>query len=157
MAESAALQRRLARFMQERGLKQTRQRQLILETFLETEDHVAVDEMLNRVHDRMPGVGYATVYRALKLFLEAGVAQERHFGDGQTRYEPTRIGEHHDHLICVDCGHIFEFEDQLIEERQSLVAEQHQMRLVSHHHEIYGSCDRPAPCPYREAQASKGR
>lgn len=157
MAEVAPLQRRLERHMQERGLKQTRQRQVILEIFLDCEGHVAVDELLARVQERMPGVGYATVYRSLKLFVEAGVAHERRFGDGQARYEPAPIGEHHDHLICVECGHIFEFEDPLIEERQGQVAQAHGLRMVAHQHEIFGSCTRPAPCPYREALAARGR
>ncbi len=157
MAELAPLQRRLERYMQEQSLKQTRQRQVIFEVFLASTEHVAVDELLAMVQQQMPGVGYATVYRSLRLFLDAGVALERRFGDGQTRYEPAHIGEHHDHLICSACGHIFEFEDQLIEERQAQVASEHQMQLVSHRHEIYGLCTRPTPCPYREAQVSKGR
>lgn len=157
MAELAPLQRRLERYMQERGLKQTRQRQLILEVFQENEGHVAVDELLELVQRRMPGVGYATVYRALKLFQEAGIAAERHFGDGQTRYEAAPVGEHHDHLICLECGHIFEFEDPLIEDRQARVAASHGLSLVSHHHEIFGSCTRAEPCPYREARETRAR
>lgn len=149
MADSAPLQRRLERYMQENSLKQTQQRRVILEVFLDTHDHVAVDEMLERVQRQLPGVGYATVYRAMRLFIDAGVALERRFGDGQTRYEPARVGEHHDHLICVDCAHIFEFEDPLIEERQTLVATQHSMAVVTHRHEIYGKCTRPEPCPFR--------
>ena len=154
MAETASLQRRLSRFMVERGLKQTRQRQTIFETFVASTDHVAIDEILDRVKDRMPGVGYATVYRAMKLFAEAGVAQERHFGDGQTRYEPARADEHHDHLICVSCGHIFEFEDLVIEERQREVADRNGLRIVSHHHDIFGACLEPEQCPHRQAQAA---
>lgn len=159
MAESATLLLRLERHMREQGLKSTRQRQVILETFLEVEGHVAVDELLASVQAHMPGVGYATVYRTLKMFVEAGVAHERRFGDGQARYEPVRTDDHHDHLICVDCGHIFEFEDPLIEERQALVAQQHGFRLVAHRHDIFGACGAGPICPYREqAQAgARGR
>lgn len=149
MADDATLLRRLERHMADQGLKSTRQRQVILETFLEGEGHVAVDELLPRVQAHMAGIGYATVYRTLKMFVEAGVAQERRFGDGQTRYEPVRTDDHHDHLICVDCGHIFEFEDNLIEERQALVAAQHGLRLVAHRHDIFGACQVGADCPHR--------
>jgi Fur family ferric uptake transcriptional regulator len=83
----------------------------------------------------------------MKLFAEAGVAHERHFQDGQTRYEPVVPDEHHDHLICTTCGHIFEFEDPVVEARQAEVAAQHGLRVVSHRHEIYGACQAPQTCP----------
>lgn len=154
MADSApALTRRLIRYMQEKGLRHTRQRQAILETFLEVEDHVAIDELLARVQNRMPGIGYATVYRTMKLFTDAGVAHERRFQDGQSRYEPVTVGdeqdEHHDHIICTTCGHIFEFEDPEIEARQQRAAAERGLRIVSHEHEIYGECMNPATCEWR--------
>src|SRR4051812_39652584 len=108
--------RKLAAYMVVRGLKHTRQRDQILEAFFDASAHVSIDDLLALVQTRMPGVGYATVYRTMKLFAEAGVAHERHFQDGQTRYEPVVPDEHHDHLICVTCGTIFEFEDPTIEE-----------------------------------------
>ncbi|MFZ5478709.1 MAG: Fur family transcriptional regulator [Myxococcota bacterium] len=145
-------QRRLAAHMRQRGLKHTRQRDEILEAFFEDGGHVSIDDLLSRVQSRMPGVGYATVYRAMKLFSEAGVAHERHFQDGQTRYEPVIADEHHDHLICQTCGHIFEFEDPVVEARQSAVAAQHGLRVTSHRHEIYGSCEAPEGCPFRLAR-----
>ena len=156
MAETVTLLRRLERHMHDRGLKNTRQRQVILDTFLEVDGHVAVDELLVKVQGHMPSVGYATVYRTLKLFVEAGVAHERRFGDGQARYEPVRADEHHDHLICVDCGHIFEFEDQVIEERQAQVAVEHGLKLVSHRHDIYGTCSTGPACPFRGGQGLDG-
>ncbi|RME20161.1 MAG: transcriptional repressor [Deltaproteobacteria bacterium] len=140
---------RLAAYMKQHRLKETRQRKVIFEIFTECEDHVAVDELLARVQAVMPGIGYTTVYRTLKLFTEAGIAHERRFQDGQTRYEPVEAGEHHDHLICLTCGHIFEFEDELIEARQADVAEAHGLRMVSHRHDIYGECLDPEGCVHR--------
>lgn len=157
MEETTPLHRKLARHMLEQGLKNTRQRQLLWELFLEAKDHVAIDDMLARAQERMPGVGYATVYRTMKLFVEAGVAHERHFGDGQTRYEPARVGEHHDHLICMVCSHIFEFEDPIIEERQQAIAAQFGLRIVSHHHDIFGRCLAPESCAWRDADAPRTR
>ena len=146
--------RKLAAYMVERGLKHTRQRDEILEAFFAAGGHVSIDDLLALVQERMPGVGYATVYRTMKLFAEAGVAHERRFHDGQTRYEPVVPDEHHDHLICTTCGTIFEFEDPVIESRQADIAEAHGLRVESHRHEIYGSCTRPETCEHRRARAS---
>lgn len=142
-------QRRLDEYMRTRGLKHTRQRDEILEAFFAAGGHVSIDDLLPRVQARLAGVGYATVYRTLKLFSEAGVAHERHFQDGQTRYEPVVEDEHHDHLICTVCSKIFEFEDPTIERRQAEIAASHGLRLVSHRHEIYGTCLAPETCPHR--------
>lgn len=151
MSEMAVLQRRLERFMADQGLKQTRQRQVIFETFVGAARHLAIDEILEQVQGTMSGIGYATVYRTMKLFVEAGVANEINFGDGQARYEPTGANEHHDHLICVDCGHIFEFEDLVIEERQRAVAQQRGLRIRSHKLDIFGECLAPESCERRRA------
>lgn len=151
-AAAEEAQRRLERFMRERGLKHTRQRDQILEAFFEAGGHVSIDDLLGRVQERMAGIGYATVYRTMKLFVEAGVAHERHFKDGQTRYEPVLDDEHHDHLICTVCGMIFEFEDPVIEQRQADVARAHGLRVESHRHEIYGTCLAPETCVHRAAR-----
>lgn len=140
---------RLGRHMRDRGLKQTRQREEILESFLAHGGHVSIDELLALVQERLPGVGYATVYRSMKLFVEAGLAHERHFEGGQTRFEVDLGGDHHDHLICTTCKRIFEFEDPTIEALQADVARAHGLRLTSHRHEIYGECLKPDTCPHR--------
>jgi Fur family ferric uptake transcriptional regulator len=137
---SSELRERLSAYMREHGLKQTRQRETVFEAFLASE-HVSVDDLLGLVQKVEPGVGYATVYRALKLFVEADVAHKRSFGDGQARYEPVDIGdEHHDHLICTQCGKIFEFEDDIIEDRQEVVARNLGLKLTSHRMTLWGDC-----------------
>lgn len=141
---------RLDHYMSGKGLKHTRQRDVILDAFFAAERHLSVDDVLDLVQDKMSGIGAATVYRSLKLFAEAGVAHERRFQDGQTRYEPVLGTEHHDHLICTECGRIFEFEDPMIEARQAQIAVEHGLVLHSHRHEIYGACANPAACPHRE-------
>ncbi len=151
-AAPAEALRALSEYLRKNGLKNTRQRDLIVEAFYEAGGHVSIDELLVRVQERMPGVGYATVYRTLKLLNEAGLAHERRFNDGQARYEPVVADEHHDHLICLTCDRIFEFEDALIESRQSEVAAAHGIRVVNHRHEIYGRCVAPDTCPNRPAR-----
>jgi len=134
--------------MRDNGLKQTRQRQSVFDAFLATE-HVSVDELLVEVQKVDSGVGYATVYRALKLFVEAGVAHKRSFGDGQARYEPVSQGEHHDHLICTKCGKIYEFEDDIIEVRQVEVAKALGVKLTNHRMTLWGECMDSAECERR--------
>ena len=128
----------LARYLEEHNLKQTKQRDIILEAFLSSRGHVTSEELYNRVRDDHPNIGYTTVYRTMKLLAEAGIAQERHFDDGVTRYETDQ--EHHDHLVCTGCGRIVEFECDPIEELQDQVARDHGFKLQRHRHELYGLC-----------------
>ena len=132
------------RFLAARGLKSTRQRDLIAKTVLEADGHIGVEDIYQRVRRRDPKVGFSTVYRTMKLLKECGLVLERHFGDGLARYEAQREGEHHDHLICVECGSIVEFEDDEIERRQDAIAAKHGYVVRSHKHEIYGLCPRCA-------------
>lgn len=130
----------LAEHMLKRGLRTTDQRKLIVETFFRSPNHVSIEELLADVRRQDPKVGYATVYRTLKLLTECGVAFERKFGDGLTRYELADEESHHDHLICVDCGTIVEFEEPRIEDLQEKIAARYGFMLKSHKHEMYGVC-----------------
>jgi Fur family ferric uptake transcriptional regulator len=143
---SSELRELLAGHMRENNLKRTRQREVILDTFLSVEGHTTIDGLLASVQKVYPAVGYATVYRSLRLFVAAGVASERHFGDGPALYEPAELDDHHDHLICNACGRIFEFEDAVIEERQEHVAAQFGVRLTSHRMMLFGECIDKVDC-----------
>lgn len=126
--------------MEKRGLRSTDQRRLIVETFFKVPNHISIEELLAEVRQQDKRVGYATVYRTLKLLTECGIALERKFGDGLTRYELADETHHHDHLICVDCGKIIEFEEPKIEELQEKIAARYGFILKTHKHEMYGSC-----------------
>jgi len=139
----AATKQTFRDFLAKQGLKSTRQRDLILDEFLRAGSHLSTEELYLRLRKKHPGIGYATVYRTLKLFAECGIAEERHFGDGQTRYESID-GEHHDHLVCTACGAIIEFENPRIEELQENVAREHGFQIVSHRLELYGKCGKCA-------------
>jgi Fur family ferric uptake transcriptional regulator len=128
----------LAAYLEKNHLKQTRQRELILQTFLEANRHVTSDDLYQAVRKEHSNIGYTTVYRTMKLLVEAGLATERHFDDGITRYEIEQ--EHHDHLVCVKCGKIQEFECEEIEERQNEVASEYGFEVLRHRHELYGHC-----------------
>jgi Fur family ferric uptake transcriptional regulator len=142
----------LAAYMARKGLRSTEQRRLIVETFFHSHSHITIEELLGQVRSADPRVGYATVYRTLKLLAESGVANERHFGDGVTRYElADGANTHHDHLICIECHGITEFEEPRIESLQDEVARTYGFDLRTHKHELYGVC---ADC---QANAPKTR
>ncbi len=127
-------------FLLTQGLKSTNQRELILEEFLRAGSHLSTEDLYLRLRMKNPRIGYATVHRTLKLFAECGIAEQRHFGDGQARYEASAQDEHHDHLICISCGKIVEFEDSRIEELQMEVAGEHGFSIERHRLELYGYC-----------------
>ncbi|KAA0893262.1 transcriptional repressor [Oryzomonas japonica] len=127
-------------FAAAKGLRSTRQRDIILDFFLSTRQHVSVEELYLKIKASHPGIGHATVYRTLKLFTEAGLAREILLNDGQTRYEHVSAGEHHDHLVCTGCNAIIEFEDETIEKLQKEIALLHGFMIKSHKLELYGLC-----------------
>jgi Fur family ferric uptake transcriptional regulator len=131
---------RLHAFLQARGMKWTRQRDAVLRAFLRAEDHPTVHEVAVLARKDYPGLGTATAYRTMRLLAEAGVALEHRFGDGQGRFEVAMDREHHDHLICEECGLIIEFDDERIERLQEQAAAQHGFQPRSHRLEIYGLC-----------------
>lgn len=130
----------LARYIAEKGLKSTRQRDLIADTFLAEEGHLNVDQLLERVRSLDSRISAATVYRTMKLLTECGLAEPRRFDDGQTRYEAAVGRHHHDHLICKRCHSIIEFEDDRIEALQEAVALKHGFLVTQHKLELYGIC-----------------
>jgi len=142
-SDTAGLKDRWRTYVDEHRLNVTAQREAIVEQFLRTRDHISIDELLGKVRRRHPKVGYATVYRTLKLLVDSGLAVERQFGDGQARFEV--VGDHHDHLICVKCGLILEFEDDEIERLQDRIAERlGSFTVLRHRHELYGLCPKAA-------------
>jgi Fur family transcriptional regulator, ferric uptake regulator len=144
--ETRSLKDRWATFLRDRNLNTTQQRELIVDMFLRSHEHVSIDELLARVRKKNSKVGYATVYRTLKLLLDSGLASSRQFDDGQTRYEVA--GAHHDHLICVKCSLILEFENDEIERLQEkMAAELGGFRVLRHKHELYCLCPKEQGVP----------
>lgn len=139
---------RFKAYLTVQGLKYTRQRQAIAEVFFDSGAHLSLTDLLELAKSRQPSVGYATVYRTMKLLAECGLATEHKFAENNARYEPTVAGHHHDHLICVDCGRIVEYEDDQIERLQEELARRHGFRVVAHRHEIYARCE-VVNCPER--------
>jgi Fur family ferric uptake transcriptional regulator len=137
-----AARRRLVAYLQQHGLRATRQRDAILEAFLEVDSHVSVEEIYDLIRRGNPSIGHATIYRSMSLFVDAGIAQEGRFDEGRVRYEPGVDVEHHDHLVCLRCGDIQEFEDPTIEKLQEEIAGSRGFRVQYHRLELYGHCPR---------------
>src|SRR5436190_10180048 len=126
--------------IQKTGLRRTAQRDLILEIFLSTEDHLSSEDLYGLVHRIDPSVGHTTVYRTLKLLTEAGLAREVRFGDNKTYYEHHYNHEHHDHMICTECGRVIEFFSADIETLQDQMANNFGFKPTHHSLRLWGVC-----------------
>lgn len=120
--------------------RMTPQRLQIAETLFH-HGHLNVDELHRMVRAMDATVGYATVYRTLKLLERYGLVEVSHFADGTARYEVhVDTADHHDHMICTRCGTIVEFENPAIEALQEQVAATHGYKLTSHRMDLFGLC-----------------
>ena len=136
--------------LQTKGLKRTSQRELILDVFLRTEKHLSSEDLYQLVKEEDPTVGQTTVYRTLKLLSQAGLAREVRFGDGRTHYEHNYKHQHHDHMICSECGKIIEFYSAELEAMQDQMAAKHKFEVTQHLLRIIGVC---AECRRRLRQS----
>jgi Fur family ferric uptake transcriptional regulator len=127
-------------YLQANKLKLTPHRELILETFLENEGHRSVEDIYHTVKAIDPRIGYTTVYRMMKLMIRCGLAREIELADGITRYEHLFNHEHHDHLICMECGNSIEFYNPEIEALQDAASAQLGFKVMDHKLQIYGVC-----------------
>ena len=134
-------QRQWRDFVSEKGLHASKTRDAVVDIFLKTKDHIDLQSLFERARRSHPGVGFATVYRTMKLLEEAGIAHTRRFGNAkETLYEVAAGRSHHDHLICEQCGRIIEFLDPEVERLQDRIASKHGFTLSRHRHELYGVC-----------------
>jgi len=133
------------------GLKATLPRLRILELFEKSAvRHLAAEDVYRILAKDGTDTGLATVYRVLTQFEQAGLLQRHHFESGKAVFELNR-GGHHDHLVCVQCGHVEEFFDAEIEKRQEKIAKDRGFRIHDHSLHIYADCVREK-CPYRSRE-----
>ena len=132
----------LADHLSANGLKHSRQRELILQHFLDTGGHMTVDDLYRVIHRKNPGIGRTTIYRALKVFVDAKLADAIELKDGLTRFEHKFRHAHHDHMICIECGTILEFLSAEIERLQDEIADAYGFQIESHRHQIFGLCQK---------------
>jgi len=128
------------RHLSSRGLRDTAPREEILRCLLAEGGHRSPEEIYAELRRKKTAVGRATVFRTLKLLEECGLASKVVFADGSARYERAIGRAHHDHMICVDCGHALEFESPSIERLQNREATRRGFRVLWHRHELFGRC-----------------
>ena len=126
--------------LKDAGLKITLPRLKILHILEKSrEHHLSAEDVYRQLLDSNEDIGLATVYRVLTQFEEAGLVIRHHFEGDQSVFELDH-GKHHDHLICVKCGRVEEFVDEIIEKRQQEIAKQAGYSITDHHLNIYGIC-----------------
>lgn len=126
--------------LKDAGLKITMPRVKVLQILEQSRDHhMSAENVYKALLDMGEDVGLATVYRVLTQFEAAGLVSRHNFEGGHSVFELSQ-GEHHDHLVCVKCGRVEEFVDDVIEQRQCLIAKQAHFKMTDHALNIYGLC-----------------
>ena len=128
-------------FLQTKNLKMTNQRKVILTILLKSNKHLSIEELYNNVKMVDSSIGHATVFRTMKLLVEAEIASTIDFGDRITRYEITYGHAHHDHLVCVSCGKFIETENGELSELQHKLQENYNFTMLRHKIQILGICE----------------
>jgi Fur family transcriptional regulator, ferric uptake regulator len=132
---------RFARYLALNRLKMTRSRRAILDEVLAVEGHFTADDLLAHFRGKGRMVAPATLYRTLNRLVEAGLVHRLSMARGQARYEPMFGRHHHDHMVCLVCGRIFEFESREIERLQETVCRRRGFKLLEHTHQLRGHCE----------------
>ncbi len=134
------------------GLKVTLPRVKILEILQNPENqHIGAEDVYKILLEQGEEIGLATVYRVLNQFDDAGILSRHHFEAGKSVFELSGK-DHHDHLVCLDCGKVIEFEDKDIEQRQQQIADKHGLLLTNHSLYLYGSCINKEECEQWEKE-----
>ncbi|MBO1255682.1 ferric iron uptake transcriptional regulator [Alteromonas sp. 5E99-2] len=122
------------------GLKVTLPRLKILEILQKPDNqHISAEDVYKLLIEQGEEIGLATVYRVLNQFDDAGILNRHHFEGGKSVFEISHKA-HHDHLVCLKCGKVIEFEDPIIEDRQEQIAKKHNIKLTHHSLYLYGEC-----------------
>ncbi len=129
-----------ARYLKKNGLKMTRQRELLVRTFLEAEGHLSADELFELVKKKDQKLGFATVFRTLKALTECGLARETDLSDGRTRFEKLYKRPEHHHIVCEGCGKTIEFFSPELEELEKKIVAQYKIQPIRQRIQIFGVC-----------------
>jgi len=130
----------LKNILKKENLRYTAQRQAVYDEICDSDKHRTAEEIYFALHNNNLNVSRATVYRTIEVLVNNRLARRLDVGDGLSRYEHRLNTEHHDHLICVECGTIIEFSNQKIENIQLDIATQFKFKLKHHLHHLFGIC-----------------
>lgn len=133
---------RLDVFIKRKGLRHTPQRDAIVDAIFESDEHFTAEDLWDRLRGGAARISRATVYRTLTLLTEAGLLQEIDLGDGQTTYDPNFLDRPaHNHLVCIDCGKVIEFEDEHLEVLNECITRRLGFRAVKQSLRIEACCE----------------
>ena len=144
------------KYLERRGLKLTAERQAVFDELFARHEHFEADELLVRLRTKHKKISRATIYRTLELLVDSGIVGRVRIGETGYRYERLRAGEHHDHLICNECGRVLEFYEPRIESLQDEVCERYGFLPLSHSHQMRGICRQCRPRAARAAARERG-
>jgi len=138
----AGIQERLDEFIRRKGLRRTGQRKVIIRAAFSREEHFTAEELFERVRQNSADISQSTVYRTLGLMVEAGLLREIDLGDSPTTYDPNFLEKpSHNHLVCIDCGRVVEFEDSHIELLNDCVTRRLGFKPVRQSLKIEANCE----------------
>jgi Fur family ferric uptake transcriptional regulator len=130
----------LRQHLKNKGLLHSTQREQILDIFLKTEKHPTIGDLYELVRKKNPKIGLATVYRAMRVTCDAGLARETDFGDGVRRFEHEYQHQHHHHLVCLKCNKVIEISNGKLEKIQKELAKKHNFTITKDTMKIFGTC-----------------
>lgn len=134
--------RLFGRYLKDQGLPVTHQREVVADVVFGSDAHLSVDDIEQEIRQRGEKIGKATIYRTLDLLVRSRLVEEHDFGEGFKRYE-HRLSRHpvHEHLICLECAKVAEFESTEMYAVENRVRHEHGFTPVRHRLEIYGLCE----------------
>ena len=157
----AAIKERVDEFIRRKGLRRTGQRDLIIESAFSKDEHFTAEELFDRVRRSSNDISRATVYRTLALLVEADLLREIDLGENQTTYDPNFLDKpSHNHLLCIDCGRVVEFEDAHIDLLNDCVTRRLGFRPVRQTLKIEATCEQlrtKGRCPHLLASRLSGK
>ena len=127
-------------YIKEKGLRNTPERETIIDEIFSIHDHFDVDELFLRLRNKKKRISKASVYRTIPLLIDSGLIKEVFFEDGHLHYEHIYGHTHHCHLRCVSCGKIIEFADDQIGTIQARIGEKYSFAITAHRFELQGFC-----------------
>jgi Fur family ferric uptake transcriptional regulator len=141
MKDYLTLLEEFRQLIKENGLKFTKQRELVLKILYDNSGHFTPENIYNLIKSSYPDItiGIATIYRTLALLEESNMVNSISFGSKGKKYE-LGIKDHHDHLICIECGRLIEFQDEIIEKRQEAISKKFDFKMTGHTMNIIGIC-----------------
>ena len=131
----------LKKALKKEGLRYTHQRQAIWDELSTSDEHRDAEEIYLALYNSELNVSRATVYRTIDVLVKNNLVRKLELGDGRARYEHKIDIAHHDHLICIQCGKIEEFMDNMIENRQEMIVQKFGYKLIRHIHQLFVICD----------------